>query len=175
MDPFHLPHLPVISIQFYIGALVSAYTKWLSVIAVSIISTSFPCVTGLVRSYLKSQSSNLERRYTIECLAVSPAPACLHAGAGLTCSDMSELWSGVQSQELTRDWHMPKLLPLPNQDVFWGSAGDLLPYQELARTLPWGTDFTRATVLMESLASSRSVVSVFEYKWSVFKFNPSRL
>jgi hypothetical protein len=45
-------------------------------------------VTGLVRSYLKSPSSKLGRPYTIKCLAVSPATACLHAGAGL---DMSEL------------------------------------------------------------------------------------
>jgi hypothetical protein len=40
-------------------------------------------VTGLVRSYLKIPSSNLGRRYTIECLAIRPAPTCLHAGAGL--------------------------------------------------------------------------------------------
>jgi hypothetical protein len=50
---------------------------------VYLLIVQFMTYTGLMRRYLKGPSSNLGRRYIIECLAVSPAPACLLAGAGL--------------------------------------------------------------------------------------------
>jgi hypothetical protein len=79
----------------------------------------FMIVIGLMRSYLKSPSSNHGPHYIIECLAVSLTSACLLAGAGSDLFRRANLDSrGVQLQVLTRDWYMSKLLPLSNQDVF---------------------------------------------------------